>query len=164
MSYGSNIFLCLRNLLTPLGAIGIFLSGFFYAYSFTAGPATAILLTLAKQQNIITAVLVGGLGALSGDIIIYLFVKHSFIVEIERLKNEQIIVLIGKTLRAVFGPLYECVLPITAGFLIASPLPTEIGIALITSMKKMSVKKFIFIVYILHTAGIFFILLIGKSL
>ena len=41
-----------HNFLESLGYIGIFLGGFFYAYTFTSAPATAVLLILAKGQNI----------------------------------------------------------------------------------------------------------------
>jgi hypothetical protein len=51
-----------------------------------------------------------------------------------------------------------------AGFLIASPLPTEIGIMLMTSIKNMSVKKFVIIVYVLHASALFVILLIGRTI
>ena len=51
-----------------------------------------------------------------------------------------------------------------ASILIASPLPTEIGIMLMTSIKKISIKKFVIIVYVLHASAIFIILLIGSTI
>jgi hypothetical protein len=51
-----------------------------------------------------------------------------------------------------------------ASILIASPLPTEIGIILMTSVKKISTKKFAVIVYVLHVSAIYIILLIGHGL
>ena len=51
-----------------------------------------------------------------------------------------------------------------AGLLIASPLPTEIGILLMTSIRNISFKKCIIIIYILHVSAIFTILLIGNTI
>lgn len=73
----------LHNFLLSLGYVGVFLSGIFYAYGFTAAPATATLLVLAKEQNIILGGLIGGLGALLSDVAIFLFIKYSFADEIK---------------------------------------------------------------------------------
>jgi len=51
-----------------------------------------------------------------------------------------------------------------AGFLIASPLPTEIGVVLMASLKNILTKKFAVVAYLLHTTGIFVILLIGCNI
>ena len=41
-----------HDALLSLGYIGTFLAGIFFVYGFTAAPATALLLILAKEQNI----------------------------------------------------------------------------------------------------------------
>ncbi len=64
-----------HNFLFSLGYLGTFLAGTFFVYGFTAAPATAILLILAKSQNIILAGLIAGFGALLGDLIIFKFVR-----------------------------------------------------------------------------------------
>ena len=82
-------FASLHNTLILLGYFGTFLTGILYAYGFTAPPATAILLILAGDQNILFAGLVAGLGSLLSDIIIFLFIRHSFTDEIERFSKEK---------------------------------------------------------------------------
>ena len=47
-----------------LGYAGSFISGIMYSYGFTAGPATALLLIMAKQQNVFISALVAGIGSL----------------------------------------------------------------------------------------------------
>jgi uncharacterized membrane protein YdjX (TVP38/TMEM64 family) len=151
----------LHNTLILLGYFGTFLTGFLYAYGFTAPLATAILLILAGDQNIIFAGLVAGLGALLSDLIIFLFIRHSFTDEIERFSKEKFFQRIsGK----ISSTLQRYMLIAFASLLIASPLPTEIGIVLMASLKSMSTKKFAVIAYLLHTAGIFVILLIGRNI
>ena len=51
-----------------------------------------------------------------------------------------------------------------AGFIIASPLPDEIGVTMIAASKSISAKVFSVISYVLNTAGIFVILMIGGSM
>lgn len=154
----------LRDFILSFGYVGIFLSGIFYAYGFTAAPATAALLVLAKEQNLLFAGLIGGLGALLSDIIIFLFIRNSFIAEIGILKKEKAIKSIQRTGEKLFGSFSNYLLLIFAGFLIISPLPTEIGVTLMTTLKNISIKKFMIIAYLLHTLGIFIILLIGNTL
>jgi hypothetical protein len=55
-------------------------------------------------------------------------------------------------------------IPIVAGFIIASPLPDEIGISMLAISKSVSTKKFAVISYLLNTGGIIAILLIGTSI
>ena len=53
--------------------------------------------------------------------------------------------------------------PLCCCFFIASPLPTEVGVVLMATLKSISTKKFIVLAYFLHTIGIFIILLIGRT-
>ena len=154
----------LHTFLISAGYWGYILAGGFYAYGFTAAPATAVLLSIAKDGNLILAALIGGIGALIGDLIIFLFIKYSFSEEIKRASKEKLIKFVVKEERKIFGNHQKYVLASFAGFLIASPLPTEIGVTLMATLKDMSIKKFMIIAYLLHSAGIFLILLIGSAL
>ena len=152
----------LHNFLVSLGYLGTFLSGIFYAYGFTAAPATAVLLVLAKEQNLFLSALIGGVGALLSDLIIFLFARYSFSDEIQKLEKEKFVRFIEKEEKVIFGHYYKHIFPALAGFLIASPLPTEVGVAMMASTKKLSIKKFMIVAYLLHTLGIFIILMIGS--
>ena len=151
-----------HNALLALGYFGTFLGGLFYAYGFTAAPATALLLIFGKEQNILTAALFGGAGALIGDIVIFLFVKNIFNDELRRLSHTRIAKIIEKEEKKVFGRFKKYVIALFAEFLIASPLPSEVGVSILASIKSMSLKKFALIAYVTHTIGILIILLIGK--
>jgi uncharacterized membrane protein YdjX (TVP38/TMEM64 family) len=153
-----------ENFLKSLNYLGTFIGGFFYAYGFTAAPGTAVLLVLSETQNIFISAILGGVGALLSDILIFMFIRSSFTDEITMIKKEKIIKKITKAEKRLFGRIYKYIFPVFSGFLIASPLPTEIGVSLMAGIKKLSVKKFIIVAYILHTIGIFFILFMGKNL
>ncbi len=153
-------FLPFRNLLLSSGYFGSFLAGIFFVYGFTAAPATAILLILAKEQNIFLAGFIAGFGALLGDLLIFKFIRHSFADEIEELSKEEIVTAITKKIPPI---LKNYLLPVIGGFIIASPLPDEIGISILTA-STISTRTFSIMSYILNTAGIFAILIAGTML
>lgn len=151
-----------HEFLVDLGYLGYLIAGGFYAYGFTAAPATAVLLAIAKEHNIFFGALIGGIGALVGDLIIFFLIKYPLKKELKSLEKEKVVKFLEKEENKVFGKYKKYFLATFAGFLIATPLPTEIGIALMSSIKRMSLKKFVIIAYILHTLGIFIILSIGN--
>ena len=150
-----------HDFIISMGYIGTFLAGALFAYGFTAAPATAILLILAKEQNIFLAGFIGGFGALVGDLIIFNFIRYSLSDEIKNLSKEKVVLYINhktpKLLKKYF-------MPVLAGFIIASPLPDEIGVSLLAASRGVSTKIFSVISYILNTAGIVVILFIGQSI
>ncbi|MBS3163683.1 hypothetical protein J4427_03270 [Candidatus Woesearchaeota archaeon] len=82
--------------------------------------------------------------------------------EIKEIKREKIVKFLEKEENIIFGNYKKYALAAFAGILIATPLPSEIGITLLSTIKRMSIKKFAIIAYILHTIGIFIILSIGN--
>ena len=148
-----------HDFIISMGYFGTFLAGALFAYGFTAAPATAILLILAKEQNIFLAGLIGGFGALVGDLIIFRFVRYSLADEIAKLSKEKITLYISHKTPNLFK---KYLIPVIAGFVIASPLPDEIGISMLAVTKNISMKIFSVISYMLNTAGIFVILAIGN--
>lgn len=151
-----------HEILLNFGYFGTFLSGFFYAYGFTSAPATAILLSIAKYQNIIIASLIGGLGALISDIIIFMLIKNTFNYEVKALSKTKLVKFIDNEENLLFGSFKKYISATFAGFIIASPFPSELGIGLMASLKEISFRKFTIIAYILHSLGIFIILSIGN--
>ena len=151
-----------HDFLTEIGYLGYLIAGGFYAYGFTAAPSTAVLLAIAKQQNLFFGALIAGIGALIGDLIIFFLIKYPLNKEIKEIKREKIVKFLEKEEDRIFGKYKRYALAAFAGILIATPLPTEIGITLLSTIRRMSLKKFMIIAYILHTLGIFIILSIGN--
>jgi hypothetical protein len=132
-----------HDFLVSLGYVGTFFCGILYAFGFTSAPATAILLVIAKEQSFLTALAIAGMGALLGDALIYLFIKHSFSDELHKLKRERVMRQIVAAEKKMLGRYYRHIFPAFAGILIASPLPTEMGVTMMASAKKISMKKFL---------------------
>ena len=160
--FSNRDFLPFHNLLITLGLFGAFLAGGFYAYGFTAAPATAVLLSIAKEQNIIIAAMAGGLGALIGDLLLFYLARHTFKEDIRRVSKTKIMKFIDRKQTLILGRLKSTCASRICRIFIASPLPTEIGVTMMASVNYISMKKFAVIAYVLHTAGIIIILTIGK--
>ncbi|MFH1225575.1 MAG: hypothetical protein V1676_07280 [Candidatus Diapherotrites archaeon] len=153
----------LRELLSLLGYAGTFVAGAAYAYGFTAAPATALLLIIAKEQNVLFAGLVAGLGALAADLVIFYIIRHSIADELEMLSKEKVVLDFGAITDAILPPkLKEWTVLIIAGCIIASPLPDEVGVSMLASARKVSTSAFSVIAYALNTTGILIVLAMGK--
>jgi hypothetical protein len=150
----------LHDVLILLGYFGTFLAGLLYPYAFTSAAGTAILIIIAKEQNLLLAGIVASAGAFISDIIIFFFVKFTFSKEMQGLSKEAVV---QKLSRLMPDSIRTYMLTCFAAILIASPLPTEMGILLMTSIKKITTKKFVAIIYLLHVAAIFGILLLSKK-
>jgi hypothetical protein len=146
----------LHDALVFMGYFETFLAGLLYPYALTSAAGTGILLILAKEQNLLLAGVIAGIGALISDIILFLFVSHGFSDEVQKLSKETVVRTIN---RWIPNSVRVYLLAAFASLLIASPLPTEIGIMLMAS-----IKKFVIIAYILHASAIFIILLIGSTI
>jgi len=151
----------IHEFILTLGYFGIFLAGFFYVYGLTSVPATAILLVLSKDENFLLAVLAASLGALLADLLLFFFIRYEFKDEIEKLPTKKFFKSKdGSLLHKIERLIYL----IIAAAIISSPLPTEIGIAMMASIKKMSTKKFAIIAYVLHTIALIVIIMASKTI
>ncbi|MFH1237796.1 MAG: hypothetical protein V1648_05345 [Candidatus Aenigmatarchaeota archaeon] len=147
-----------ESIILYLGYAGSFLSGIAYSYGFTSGFSTAALLVIAKDYNIFIAGFVAGLGALVGDLLIFKFIRHSLEDEVDRLGKTGFVRRISSGMPC---SVKKYLLSAIAVFVIASPLPDEIGVVLFAACTKINVRKFSEISYLLNTAGIFVILFAG---
>ena len=140
--------------------IGSFIAGIFFVSVFTAAPATVALGEIARANSVIAVAILGGLGALIGDLIIFRFVKDrvfehfSYLIKVS--KTERIV--------SIFKlKLFRWISPLIGALIIASPLPDEIGVAML-GLSKMKNSYFILLSFVLNSAGILIIGLIAKIL
>ncbi|MBS3141361.1 hypothetical protein J4405_04425 [Candidatus Woesearchaeota archaeon] len=145
------------DFLYNLGYFGTFLAGIFYDYGLTSGIATAVLMIFGKGQNIFIAGIIGGLGALIGDFIIFKFLKYSFRDELVKLSKTWIF----KETK-IYMPKF--LMYTIACILVASPLPDEICMFFFASLFKIKDRYLVLIFFILNTLGIYAIMLIGRAI
>ena len=157
--FAGNDFLHFHEFFSSLGYLGMFLLGMGFSYGFTTPPVTAILLLTAKSQDILISGLIGGFGALLSDLLIFHLIRYSFADEIKRLSETRLVTYIDK--KTPYR-LDRYLLPVLAEFVIASPLPDEIGVSLLAATRHVSRKVFSVFSYVMSTIGIFIILIVGS--
>jgi hypothetical protein len=72
-----------------LGYVGAAIAGFFFSFGFTTPFSIGMFLTLAPK-NIFLAAIIGGTGAMLADLLIFNFVRFSFMDEFKRLERTSV--------------------------------------------------------------------------
>jgi len=153
----------LENLLTHTSGlyflIGVFIAGFFFASTFTVAIATSVLLIFAESHNPFLIALIGGFGGLAGDSVIFKFLREDLLADFEYLEGQ-----FGKRMarRIIHSKMIFWFVPIVAALMIASPIPDEVGLLMLASIK-LKYRHFLIISLIMNTFGIFLISLFAKS-
>lgn len=156
--------LILLGFLNSLGAVA-FIGGLLYSYSITA-PISLLFLNLL-DGNLIALALLAASGSLIADYVIFRFLKDKLIFEFEVFMRDEIRFDIGSYLRKVYNVLQRSkvgkfiIVPTIASIVIASPLPDEVGIAMLASFK-LDDRVFVIISLILNFLGIVAVLGILK--
>lgn len=151
----------IHDFLQRFGYAGTFCAGILYVYGFTAAPATALLLVLAHNQNLLLAIPLAGAGSVVGDLVIYKIIRDNFSDEVDRLKSTR---LMRWCRRRIPPALRKYVLPVLGAIFVATPLPDEIGISLLAASPMIKTKYFVYLSFILNTLGIMAVILIGKTI
>ncbi len=151
------------NFIKSLGSLGyfsVFISGMLFSFGFTAPIATGFFLVIGKQ-NIILSALIGGIGAMISDLLIFRFIKTSFKEEFQKLGKEKFNLKIKKVSEKIISKQIKIYLTyIFAGIILASPLPDEIGVTLLSGITEIKEKILLILGFLLNTLGIFIILLV----
>ena len=153
----------LVNILTStkeLELFGSFIAGMFFTSAFTTAPAIVVLGEIAQVTPIWFTAFFGAIGAASVDFIIFRFLKEKFskhLIEFIKQKKNNKLKFILK-IKA-----YKWLTILIGGLIIASPLPDELGIAIL-GFSKMKSLPFVLFSFISNFTGIMLIGLISKAL
>lgn len=140
--------------------LSIFFAGLLFSAGFSTPIATGFFLAL-NPTNIYLSAFIGGLGALIADLGILSFVKLSFANEFKKLKDSSFIKHISSMIEAVVpNRLRSFLVYILVILIIASPLPDELGIALLAGFTKVHPYGFMTMCYLGNILGIYLLLLI----
>lgn len=148
-----------HNVITNLGnfeLLSAFIAGIFFVISFTVVPSAAVLLTLSETMNPLALSLLAGLGGMCGDYLLMRFFRSEtdeLIAKAQAKHYKNITNILKSRFFTWLGPFIGMAI-------IASPFPDEIGIMLL-GITKLETKKFLLLVFLLDTVGIFVILTIG---
>lgn len=146
--------------LGSIGYIGIYLAGLCFSFGFTTAFGIGYFVA-AEPNSIILAAIVGGLGALTGDLLIFKIIKSSFMDEFERLENTKAFSIAVRGFdRLISKRIKVYLLYAIAGLVIASPLPDELGVTMLAGLTAIRTLKLAIISFILNSLGILVMLLI----
>ncbi len=134
-----------------------FIAGVFFTSLLSVIPATVVFFEITQVFNPFVIAAVGAAGAVIGDLFLFLFVREAvkdrttlFLKESQR-----------RQLRAFFRhPFLHWLLPLFGALIIASPLPDELGLALM-GLSHMNLKVFIPISYSMNFLGILLVASLG---
>jgi len=147
-------------LLENLEWLGIILAGALFTSIFTVAPSIALISVLANTTSPIILAVLGGIGAALGDYIIFSFIKNRVSEDIDYLLSFQK----GNRLTLFFKTkLFIFFTPLIGALIIASPLPDELGVAML-GLSKMKDRIFLLISFIANGAGIFLIAWVAKEI
>ncbi len=139
--------------LENLGYVGVFITGILFVSAFTVITSIVIIAGLASKLSPLEIGVIGGLGAVVGDLTIFRFIRNDLIEEITPIYKR----LGGNHITRIANKKYcRWLLPIIGAIIIASPFPDEIGVGLM-GLSKMKTYQFIIISFILNTIGIYLI-------
>lgn len=148
-------------LLAAYAPVASFVAGFFFTSLFTLAPASIALGALGEFNPHVSVAFWGAAGAVVGDLFLFLFVR-------DRISDDVQLFFSGRRfakLRKLFKrPFLHWLLPVTGAIVIASPLPDELGLAMM-GISRISMAAFVPISYSMNFLGILLVqFLAGKAL
>lgn len=138
-----------------------FLIGFLFSLTFTAAISTSVFILLSHtSQNPLLIAVIGGLGSICANGLVYRFFNKEILADIEFLEPRSAKHVAHKIMHS---KLFVSLIPYIAALTLLSPLPDEIGILLLSG-SKLKYTRFFLLSFGLHTIGILFIVFFGKEI
>lgn len=131
--------------------LACFIAGIFFTSAFTIAPSSIFLVHIANSLPVHTVAIWGGLGAVVGDLILFLFIRDRFANDLLKSLKPSLIKHIFKSFHLGFFKWFS---PVLGAFIIASPLPDELGLTLM-GLSKTRLYILIPISLIMNMIGIY---------
>lgn len=136
------------------------IGGMFFTSVFTTASAIVLLGELSLGLPLFWLTLFAGIGSVLGDYMIFRFVKDKIIEDFKHIISYEK----RKRIKQVFRrKLFRYFVPFIGGIILASPLPDELGITIL-SISKMKEKYFLPMSFTFNSLGILVIALIARGL
>jgi hypothetical protein len=138
---------------------GLIIAGMCFTSVFTTAPAIVLLGALSLTTSIPALVLFGGIGAVLGDFIVFHFVKDRISKDFEHMVSLPH----RRRLAHIFNSgVFKFFVPFIGALVIASPLPDEVGVAML-GLSKVEDKYFIIISFFANMFGILVIAWVARA-
>lgn len=137
-----------------------FIAGLFFTSAFTTPLSMVALGEISLNAPSFAVAFFGASGAVIGDMIIFLFVKDRFAEDVRFLTQSSRL----KRIKAIFElRLFRWLTPMIGALIIASPLPDELGLAMM-GMAKLRTLALVCISFTMNFIGIILIALAANAL
>ncbi len=150
--------------LGSFGYLGALVAGFFFSSMLTAAPATASLFMLGNTLNPFYIALIGATGAMVADFILFTLIKYRISHHYGLFNKMRLWVYKQAFAEYIKNHrIFKHTIPLLGVLIIASPLPDELGIALLGA-SKYSTRKFFIVAWVMNFLGILAITYLGSVL
>ena len=139
---------------------GSFLSGIFFTSAFTLAPASVTLVRIAESSPAIVVSIFGALGAMCGDLILFLFIRDRFAANLMASLRPSFVKHFASSFH--FGFL-KWLLPLIGALIIASPLPDELGLGLM-GLSKTRIAVLLPVAFVMNALGIYLLIWFAHSI
>jgi BASS family bile acid:Na+ symporter len=147
----SSIISNLTHHLKQFGYLSVFIAGSLFASTFTVAIGALIIANIASLYNPLIIVIIGALGAVATDFLIFKLVRHKAETHVNPIyklfPHHQHL---QKILHTKF---FGWSLSLVGAIILASPLPDELGISLM-GLSTIKNRQFFLISYLSHTFGL----------
>jgi hypothetical protein len=144
---------------TGLGFLNSLVTGIFFTSVFTTPFSIATFTELAHTTNIWHMALWGGIGAIIGDLILFVFIR-------DNLADDVTYILRAPRYRKFFlifkQRIFRWITPLIGAMIIASPFPDELGIMMM-GLSRLSIAALIPISFVMNFIGIILIGMVALS-
>lgn len=147
--FNTTIVATLVALIEQLGYFGAFLAGLFSVSFFTAAPALVLLVDLSNEVDPIALAIIAGAGSMIGDWLLLQFFEEKVIHELAPLGRR---LRLGKLTNFLRRKYTSWILVVLGSFVLASPIPDEIGLALL-GISHFPRRYLLVICFVLNTLG-----------
>lgn len=156
----SNVVAYLASITADFTVMSSFIVGLFFTSVLTTAPAIVAIAEFSSYVPPVLLALVGGAGAVCGDLLIFRFVRSPLAHYFVKLASHGTLRRVGRWLDK--SPLWW-VVPALGALVIASPLPDELGL-LMMGLSHIRMREFIVLSYVMNVLGIFLIALAAQGI
>jgi len=142
------------------GLIGVFIAGMLFSFGFSTPFAVGFFVSYTPH-NLLLAAILGGLGGVVADLLIFRTIKITFMDEFNLLKRMKPIRAFNRMLKKDLSTKVRAyLLHIFAGIILASPVPDEVGVSMLAGLSHICEDVFVALCFVFKTAGIAVLLLL----
>jgi hypothetical protein len=157
----NNVFAYILTATQGITFLSSFIAGIFFTSVFTAAPAAGALIEIFQNSSLVPVACIAAIGSVCGDYIMFKFMRDTFSEYVLGMMHLQGV---RKKIRHVLKPrLFKRFIFVLGALIIASPLPDELGLAML-GLSKTKTSWFLPLSFLCNFAGILLLGIAARAL